>query len=109
MRSDSKDKPKSAIVAAVQLPHVSDIEFESSLAELRDPSERATLLSSFGMFFEIGAGIGGLLIGPVARGSGLPTAFRVSAIAPILALGLVGWMARQAAVAGRLSVRSGKT
>ncbi len=36
MRSDSKDKPKSAIVAAVQLPHVSDIEFESSLAELRD-------------------------------------------------------------------------
>ncbi|MEK6662803.1 MAG: GTPase, partial [Pseudomonadota bacterium] len=31
-----KAKPKSAIVAAVQLPNVSDVEFESSLAELRD-------------------------------------------------------------------------
>ena len=31
-----EEKPRYAIVAAVQLPAVSDVEFESSLAELRD-------------------------------------------------------------------------
>lgn len=36
MRPEVKEKPLNAIVAAVQLPNVSDIEFESSLAELRD-------------------------------------------------------------------------
>ena len=36
MRKEIKEKPKYAIVAAVQLPNVSDAEFESSLAELRD-------------------------------------------------------------------------
>jgi GTP-binding protein HflX len=36
MQRDFKDKPKYAVVAAVQLPNVSDAEFESSLAELRD-------------------------------------------------------------------------
>ncbi|OFZ70000.1 MAG: GTPase HflX [Betaproteobacteria bacterium RBG_16_58_11] len=36
MQKEVKAKPKYAIVAAVQLPNVSDIEFESSLAELRD-------------------------------------------------------------------------
>ncbi len=36
MLKDVKEKPKYAVVAAVQLPNVSDIEFESSLAELRD-------------------------------------------------------------------------
>ena len=36
MQKEVKDKPKYAIVAAVQLPNVSDIEFEASLAELRD-------------------------------------------------------------------------
>ena len=36
MQTEVKDQPKYAIVAAVQLPEVSDIEFESSLAELRD-------------------------------------------------------------------------
>jgi GTP-binding protein HflX len=36
MRKEVKEKPKYAIVAAVQLPNVSDIEFEASLAELRD-------------------------------------------------------------------------
>lgn len=36
MRKEVKDKPKYAVVAAVQLPNVSDIEFEASLAELRD-------------------------------------------------------------------------
>ncbi|MHB1290760.1 MAG: HflX GTPase family protein, partial [Sulfuricella sp.] len=36
MRKEVKEKPKYAVVAAVQLPNVSDIEFEASLAELRD-------------------------------------------------------------------------
>jgi len=35
MMRDVKEKPKRAIVAAVQLPGVSDIEFESSLTELQ--------------------------------------------------------------------------
>ncbi|MBZ0097153.1 MAG: GTPase HflX, partial [Sulfuricella sp.] len=36
MRKEVKEKPKYAVVASVQLPNVSDVEFESSLAELRD-------------------------------------------------------------------------
>ena len=36
MRKEIKDKPKYAVVASVQLPNVSDVEFEASLAELRD-------------------------------------------------------------------------
>jgi len=36
MRTEVKEKPKYAVVAAVQLPDVSDVEFEASLAELRD-------------------------------------------------------------------------
>jgi len=36
MRAEAKEKPINAIVAAVQLPNVSDLEFEASLAELRD-------------------------------------------------------------------------
>ncbi|MCX7155658.1 MAG: GTPase HflX [Rhodocyclales bacterium] len=36
MQKEVKEKPKYAIVAAVQLPNVSDVEFEASLAELRD-------------------------------------------------------------------------
>ena len=36
MQREIKEKPKLAIVAAVQLPNVSDIEFEASLSELRD-------------------------------------------------------------------------
>ena len=36
MRNEVKVKPKYAIVASVQLPSVSDVEFEASLAELRD-------------------------------------------------------------------------
>jgi GTP-binding protein HflX len=35
MMQDVKDKPKRAIAAAVQLPAVSDVEFEASLSELR--------------------------------------------------------------------------
>ncbi len=35
MLHDTKDKPRRAIAAAVQLPSVSDVEFEASLAELR--------------------------------------------------------------------------
>ncbi len=36
MRKEVKAKPKYAVVAAVQLSNVSDVEFEASLAELRD-------------------------------------------------------------------------
>lgn len=36
MQTEVKEKPRCAVVAAVQLPSVSDIEFEASLAELRD-------------------------------------------------------------------------
>ncbi len=36
MQKEIKEKPRSAIVAAVQLSNVSDVEFEASLAELRD-------------------------------------------------------------------------
>jgi GTP-binding protein HflX len=36
MQKEVKEKPRYAVVAAVQLPNVSDIEFEASLAELRD-------------------------------------------------------------------------
>jgi len=36
MQTEVKEKTKYAVVAAVQLPSVSDIEFEASLAELRD-------------------------------------------------------------------------
>ena len=33
---ETRDQPLDAIVAAVQLPEVSDADFESSLAELRE-------------------------------------------------------------------------
>jgi GTP-binding protein HflX len=36
VRKEGKEKPRYAVVASVQLPNVSDVEFESSLAELRD-------------------------------------------------------------------------
>ncbi len=36
MQKEVKDKPKYAVVAAVQLPSVSDMEFEASLSELRE-------------------------------------------------------------------------
>ena len=36
MRKEVKDQPQYAVVASVQLPNVTDIEFEASLAELRD-------------------------------------------------------------------------
>ena len=36
MHIEVKEKPKYAVVAAVQLPNVSDIEFEASLSELRE-------------------------------------------------------------------------
>ena len=36
MQTEVKEKTRYAVVAAVQLPSVSDIEFEASLAELRD-------------------------------------------------------------------------
>jgi GTP-binding protein HflX len=36
MQRDAKEKPQYAVVAAVQLPGVSDVEFEASLTELRE-------------------------------------------------------------------------
>lgn len=36
MQTEVKEKPKYAIIAAVQLPNVTDLEFDSSLAELRE-------------------------------------------------------------------------
>jgi GTP-binding protein HflX len=36
MQTEVKEKPRYAIVAAVQLPNVTDLEFEASLAELRE-------------------------------------------------------------------------
>jgi GTP-binding protein HflX len=36
MRKEVKEKPKYAVVASVQLPNVTDLEFAASLAELRD-------------------------------------------------------------------------
>ena len=36
MHTEVKEKPVYAVAASVQLPHVSDIEFEASLAELRE-------------------------------------------------------------------------
>ncbi len=36
MRAEVKEKTKYAVVAAVQLPGVSDVEFDASLVELRD-------------------------------------------------------------------------
>jgi GTP-binding protein HflX len=36
MQSESKEKPQYAVVAAVQLPSVSDVEFAASLTELRE-------------------------------------------------------------------------
>ena len=36
MQTEVKEKPVYAVAASVQLPHVSDIEFEASLAELRE-------------------------------------------------------------------------
>ena len=36
MSTDAKEKPVYAVAASVQLPHVSDSEFEASLAELRE-------------------------------------------------------------------------
>ena len=36
MQTEVKEKPRYAIVAAVQLPSVTDLEFEASLTELRE-------------------------------------------------------------------------
>jgi GTP-binding protein HflX len=36
MQNEAKEKPQYAVVASVQLPSVSDVEFEASLAELRE-------------------------------------------------------------------------
>jgi predicted MFS family arabinose efflux permease len=55
-----------------------------ALGLMQDPADRAPLMSSFGMFFEVGAGVGGFVIAPVARRSGLSAAFTVAAAGPVL-------------------------
>lgn len=60
-----------------------------SLKGLTDPSERGSLLSSISMFFDIGVGLGGLVLGPFARDHGIDVAFRVGAGIVILALPLI--------------------
>ena len=42
MMQDIDQKPKRAIVAAVQLSSVSDVEFEASLTELRQLAKRGS-------------------------------------------------------------------
>ena len=55
-----------------------------ALNMMDDPADRAPLMSSFGMFFEVGAGVGGFVIAPVARSAGLSPAFTVAAFGPVL-------------------------
>ena len=74
-----------AIGVGLSFPSLSAL----ALSRIRSSAERAPLLSSFGMFFDVGTGVGGLVFGPIAKSSGLPTAFRVSAIAPMLGLVVV--------------------
>jgi predicted MFS family arabinose efflux permease len=73
-----------SIGVALSFPSMSAI----ALRRLTDPSERSNLISSFGLFFELGSGVGGLVLGPVARSAGLVVTFRVGAV--ITLLGLVG-------------------
>ena len=50
-----------------------------SLNGLTDPTERGSLLSSISMFFDVGMGLGGLVLGPFARDRGIDVAFRIGA------------------------------
>ena len=49
MQKEVKEKPQYAIVASVQLPNVSDVEFEASLTELRELAKTLgfTVIHSF--------------------------------------------------------------
>ena len=47
MQEEVKDKPLRAVVAAVQLPTVSDVEFEASLMELRERAAFVKVLGSY--------------------------------------------------------------
>lgn len=60
-----------------------------ALNMMDDPADRAPLLSSFGMFFEVGAGVGGFVVAPVASRAGLSPAFTVAAIGPMLSFVLL--------------------
>ena len=57
-----------------------------SLNGLTDPTERGSLLSSISMFFDVGMGLGGLVLGPFARDRGIDVAFRIGAGITFLAL-----------------------
>lgn len=60
-----------------------------SLQGLEDPTERGSLLSSISMFFDIGVGFGGIILGPFARDFGIDVAFRVGAGVTLLSLPLI--------------------
>jgi MFS family permease len=69
-----------AVGIAFSFPSLSAL----ALNMMDDPADRAQVLSSFGMFFEVGAGAGGFLVAPVASRAGLSPAFTVAAIGPFL-------------------------
>jgi predicted MFS family arabinose efflux permease len=69
-----------AVGIAFSFPSLSAL----ALNVMDDPADRAQVLSSFGMFFEVGAGAGGFVVAPVASRAGLSPAFTVAAIGPFL-------------------------
>ncbi len=64
------------------------------------PSERTSVLSTFTMFFEVGSGLAGLSVGPVAEAAGRRAAFVVGAGASAVALAVMTpvsrWIGRRA-------------
>ncbi len=68
------------------------------------PAERADVLGSFGMFFEVGTGIGGFALGAVSDRSGEQAAFGVGALVMLTGLGLLLWrLGREAQLLTRRS------
>ena len=57
-----------------------------TIARQPNPTQRAVLLGSFSLFFELGSGFGGAIIGPTADHFGRRSGFLVGAIVPLLAL-----------------------
>ena len=72
-----------AVGTALAFPALSAI----ALNNMRDPSERPLLLSSFGLFFEIGAGFDGLLLGPIARNASISSAFQLGSMCALAGIG----------------------
>jgi predicted MFS family arabinose efflux permease len=57
-----------------------------TIARQPNPTQRALLIGSFSLFFELGSGFGGAIIGPTADHFGRRGGFAVGAIVPLLAL-----------------------